>query len=195
MKKPQIESIRVRAIVDENPDISWIGEYTDKAMPWHICRRCGQFLHTAEMYDRIVADIEDVMYEFGNALDYEDLTEETEKRYSTIYNAMQTAIDRLSDRRHECDTNRYYREYNYFKPYAGGEEPGTKEYQASGMQDYDRAEALNNGQWHFIGIKASAIVSYTDGNGKRLETFESGGLWGIESDAPDCHKKEVNRIP
>ena len=50
------------------------------------------------------------------------------------------------------------REYRFFVPYAGGEEPGTDNYKVYGKQDYNRAEALNRGDWYLIGITARAEV-------------------------------------
>lgn len=53
-------------------------------------------------------------------------------------------------------------------------------------QDYQRMEALNEGQWAYMGITAEARVSYSSGNGsRRLEWLTSSGLWGIESDSGD----------
>ena len=84
---------------------------------------------------------------------------------------MQATIDSITIR-HESDFNAdtsYLGEYTY------------------GMQDYERMEGLNNGDWCFIGIIAEATVKYPiNNNGSyRLETFTSGGLWGIESDSGD----------
>ncbi len=78
------------------------------------------------------------------------------------------------------------REYRGFKPYANGEKQGTRAYYKYGLQDWKRAEGLNKGDWHYIGIVAEAVVSYPiNGGSRRLETLSSGGLWGIESDAGD----------
>lgn len=60
-------------------------------------------------------------------------------------------------------------------------------------QDYERIEALNRGEWHFIGIQVEARVSYgVEPNGhRRLEWFTSSGLWGIESDSSTDYLIEV----
>ena len=73
-----------------------------------------------------------------------------------------------------------------FKPYAGGEEAGTADYYKYGMQDFERMQALNNGEFSFIGIRAVATVYYPVGTAARLEKLSSGGLWGIESDCFDA---------
>ena len=46
MKKPKItvESVKVKRILDESPDTSFIGEYTNKWNKWAICRHCGQYI-------------------------------------------------------------------------------------------------------------------------------------------------------
>ena len=90
------------------------------------------------------------------------------------------------------------REYRSFRPYAGGEKPGTKRYRKYAMQDWRRMDGLQRGEWSFIGIEAGAVVGYEISDGGRggggvyrgLETLTSGGLWGIESDSGD-HLKEV----
>ena len=75
--------------------------------------------------------------------------------------------------------------FRCFKPYAGGEKPGTKEYKKYGLQDWKRMEALNKCEWNYIGIHAEAVVSYPcrTSDARRMETLRSSGLWGIESDA------------
>jgi hypothetical protein len=43
-----------------------------------------------------------------------------------------------------------------------------------------------------IGIKATAETAVSIGNNSwKLDRITSGGLWGIESDADDSHKKET----
>lgn len=61
-------------------------------------------------------------------------------------------------------------------------------------QDAERLAAFNRGDWYCIGIRAKAVVSYPCGNGsRRLETFTSSGLWGIESDSDADYIKTVER--
>ena len=62
------------------------------------------------------------------------------------------------------------------------------------MQDYRRMEAYEAGVWGMLGIRAEATVSYPvseDSGYRRLETFRSGGLWGIESDSGTDYFAEV----
>ncbi len=89
------------------------------------------------------------------------------------------------------------REYRFFKPYAGGEEKGTKDYYTYGRQDFKRMEGLLKGDWHFVGIMAEAeVLSPIEGmkDNFRVETLSSGGLWGIESDSGDYLKEVAQEI-
>lgn len=85
------------------------------------------------------------------------------------------------------------REYRFFKPCAGGEKPGTKNYYKYGRHDYARIVGLEREDWQYIGIMAAATVLYEMANGlRRLETFTSGGLWGVESDCAEHCKAMAN---
>jgi hypothetical protein len=81
------------------------------------------------------------------------------------------------------------REYRGFRPYAAGEKPGTPDYKTYGLQDYARAEALNRGDWSFVGIVADVYKA-----GVKLA---SSGVWGVESDSDqsyldECAEEEAN---
>jgi hypothetical protein len=183
----KIESVKVEAILDDDPDTSFLGEFTDTPEPWAVCRHCGRYVYDAERYDRVVGLIDERMYDLGE--EQLNCTDESAyPRMDKAYNALQMAADKLNSRLHDC--SQYTREYNYFKPYAGGEKEGTPNYKIYGLRDHARMEKLVQGDWHFIGIRAKAVVSHSNGgNCKRLETLHSDELWGIESDAGDYHKE------
>ena len=114
-----------------------------------------------------------------------------------FYEKLPTEMERDLDGRFLCkgepEIPSLGREYRFFKPYARGEERGTKDYYINGMQDFERMEGLNNGDWHFVGIVAEAKVLSPIRDVKdnfRIETLTSDCLWGVESDAGD-HLKEV----
>lgn len=72
-------------------------------------------------------------------------------------------------------------EFRYFLPAMSGEDTGNPD---SPEQDYQRAEALNRGEWCYVGIRASVRLSIPVGNGTSiLQTISTPGLWGIESDS------------
>lgn len=57
-------------------------------------------------------------------------------------------------------------------------------------QDRERLRAFNRGDWHMEGCIAFATVSTGAGPGsRRLQEFQSGGLWGIESDNTPEHRR------
>lgn len=64
-----------------------------------------------------------------------------------------------------------------------------------GFEANSKARLADYGNgWCMIGIRAEATVSYPIGQGsRRLETFRSGGLWGIESDSDASYFAEVAR--
>lgn len=131
--KPSIERVIIRKAVDTNPDLSFIGEYTDEAGEWYIERESGEYVH--------------------------DLPED-----------------------HETPTRS--REYRYFKPYAGGEKPGTSYYRKYGLQDFERMESYNNQQWCMIGITTEAeVLVPIAGDSCHVQQISGGSLWGIESDS------------
>ncbi len=86
------------------------------------------------------------------------------------------AIDR------EALGERSQHEYRYFHP----ANP------TFAMDDYRRYENFNNGHWSLEGCLARAVVSYPIGAGiRRLQIFDSSGVWGIESDSGDDYKLEI----
>ena len=102
--------------------------------------------------------------------------------------------ENLDDEQKEDAENTRSREYRGFKPYAGEEKEGTEDYYKYGLQDYERMEKLNKGDFCFIGIVANCKVKYPIGQGSfRLENFSSSGLWGIESDSGKDYLDEVGK--
>jgi hypothetical protein len=143
----KIFEVRVERLLDEDSDMSWLGEYTDELKDGVIVRQFDEF--------------------------YEKLPRDEEEDF----------IEPLPDRG---------REFRAFRPYAGGEKVGTDEYYKYGMQDYERMESFERQEWYFIGILAKARVGVSFDGGKtfNLDTFTSGGLWGIESDSDESYIKE-----
>lgn len=85
------------------------------------------------------------------------------------------------------------REYRCFRPYAGGERVGTKEYYINGMQDFKRAEDYNRGGWCFMVAHAEAqIITGTPGGGL-INVIKSGHLGGIESDGDQSYFTETKQ--
>lgn len=53
--------------------------------------------------------------------------------------------------------------------------------------DYARMIAFSDGQWEYIGIRATAEVVIAG----TCQTVTSGGLWGIESDSDAAYLQEI----
>jgi hypothetical protein len=87
------------------------------------------------------------------------------------------------DRKERGDMGRG--EYRYFNPAMSGEETGNPD---SPEQDYQRMEALQRGDWAYIGVIAKAEVQLTS---DLVQVLRSGGLWGVESDSGADYLKEV----
>lgn len=175
--KNHIEKVWIERQIDEQPGTSFIGEYTDKKSDWVICRHCGEFVAIAEKNQDRFYELQDEIYLLHNT----EKNEEEEKQLAA-YRAELEALDL-----HECPNSR--REFNYFKPYAGGEKEGTDDYQKYGKQDFERMESLNNGNWYFMGIIAKAEIRTESGT---MQVIRSGGLWGIESDSGE-YLEEVGK--
>ena len=173
----KLRSVKIKRIIDYDADTSDLGEYTDDDDDFNICRHCGEFIIDAERYNRII-DLMDSEYESA------EQEIENEKTWEIFDFAFLAVHNKFADKMHDCPHDS--RAYNNFKPYAGGEEAGTKEYYEYGLQDFKRMEGLEHGDWHFVGVIAEAVVEYeTETGNYRLETLTSSGLWGIESDAED----------
>lgn len=170
MRKNRIKSVRIERVMDDMGDTSTIGEYTDKKEDWAICRHCGEYIVVVEAPN---VKAEEIKEEIIN-LETEECDDDT--NHNQTIEELRKELNALD--LHTCQISR--REYNFFLPYAGGEEPGSKNYQEYGKQDFKRMEGLNNGDWSFVGIIAKAEIVTGLGT---LQTIRSGGLWGIESDA------------
>lgn len=58
---------------------------------------------------------------------------------------------------------------------------------AYAKHDKERLDAYNRGVWEMIGIRAVATIHIpVDDNTVKIQTIDSGGLFGIESDDHDC---------
>lgn len=185
MQKNKILKVWIEKKIDNYPDTSFIGEYTDKADDWNICRHCGEFVAIAEIPNRRAEEIENEIYELEN--DWRENSEIDGIKDSLLIHKINILNFELNNLDlHDCPHSS--REYNYFKPYAGGEKPGSDLYIQYGKQDFDRMESLNNGNWCFIGIVAYAEIVTKSGT---IQTIQSGGLWGIESDSDESYIQDV----
>lgn len=175
-----IEKVWIERVIDDSPDTSFLGEYTDEKSDWVICRHCGEFVAIAEEDNKEIDEIENEIIDLENEEIYE--AADNSKEIKELKDKLDNLI--LHDYPHNS------REYNYFKPYAGGEPEGSGDYITYGKQDFKRMESLNNGNWCFIGIIAKAEIRTKNGTS---QTITSGGLWGIESDSGESELDQVGK--
>lgn len=102
--------------------------------------------------------------------------------YLGEYKSSPGAEDRTIDREERGDMGR--NEFRYFIAAMSAKETGNPE---SVEQDYKRAEAMNRGEWWYVGIRAEARIVV----GETCQRITSGGLWGIESDSGADYFAEV----
>lgn len=69
--------------------------------------------------------------------------------------------------------------YRYFNP-------ANPEY---GRADFERMEAYNNDGWGMVGVYAEASITVAG----LIQTVQSGGLWGIESDSDPSYFAEIEK--
>lgn len=192
-----IEAIKILHIVDDSPDTSTLGNYSDtRESTYSIDRRhtsdCPSVsVEPQEASERIDRVIDYLNTQRTLAWDSTPLAEITaSSRYCAVDEALDTVVD-LQDSITECNCGAgevARNEYRYFngpiENYKGCSPEEMRKYIA---QDYARAEARNNGGWHYIGIRAEATIKIGD----TLQTISSGGLWGIESDSDDAYLNSV----
>jgi hypothetical protein len=181
--KNKIAQVVIEHAIDESPDTSMLGKYTNSRDEWNIDRKTGEYCHYEMTAERLIDTIQDRIY---------DLESESIEEYKAHNNTAKIAhLQKRLDNLKSCcfDGNIGRNEYRYFKPCAAGEKPGTPDYKKYGKQDYERAEALNNSDWCYIGIIAKAKIKV---NGC-TQTITSGGLWGIESDSGKDYIEEEEK--
>ena len=174
----RIHKVVIKRMVDESPDTSWLGEYSNRATnEFSIDRE-----HDADC-----------------------------PRF--------WANDDIPDDARDCDCSgsRDRGTYQYFNPgsvesfnenasWIPKDAPYKRVYWRSTMlenalKDYARSEAMNAGEFCFIGIRADAEYSVprlaNDGKPSNLgylaQEMTSGGLWGIESDSSPEYLKEIEQ--
>ena len=184
LHKNKILSITVESRIDDYPDVSWIGKYTNSADEWNIDRETGRFVHSEIVRDRLVETIEERILE----------KEDDNPNFANIN--IEKEEKRLDKIRESIDYSPLNRnEYRYFQPEAGGEKPGTPDYKKHAYQNYESMEGLNRGDWGFIGIIAKATVQTVSGGTQHIT---SAGLWGIGSDSEEHHtivaKEEIDSL-
>ncbi len=212
MKKgKRILSVTLKRMVDESPDTSWLGEYSNRPTSEFSIDRahsedCASVdpkakaaKKTLEHVQQTVGDLHnDVLAQYNGTLANEKLDSEKDA-LDEAYDVVGELIDSVD----ECDCGEHgdvqRGEYRYFNPsFNYVDEQGKalpentpEEVRKYVRQDYERMESLNRGDWSFIGISAEAEVWNADT--QVVQRIHSGGLWGIESDSEQSYLEEVEQ--
>lgn len=100
------------------------------------------------------------------------------------YDSRPGAPDRTIDR--EALKGKMTHELQYFIAVNGPEETGNPN---SVMQDYERMEAFEAGEWHYLCFRAEAQVQLTEDG--PIQTIVSGGINAVAS---DCESHEIEEL-
>lgn len=195
----RILSVTVKRMIDGSPDMSHLGEYGQRAKSkYAIDRRHSEDCQSIQPTN---AEATGILERAAEYLDREYLDDAghlgTAMREALGIDESIKTLDDACDSVTACDCNQRYdsREHPYFNPnhenYKGCPEDEIRKYC---RQDYERAEALNRGEWCYIGIRADAewsVTSAMTGDTFPMEAVKSVGCWNVESDAGEDHHKEI----
>jgi hypothetical protein len=192
--KAKILSVRIERKPDETPDTSWLGEYTQKCSGWFIDLEAGNLCELGGHV--ILADNPPG-----------DTPGRNDYRYISGFQHDAASWDHCSDkdvaagflnlRYHQGET-RWGKStrLNIFEKYGvrGWRSATTRAAKirvcnvAYCCLDAQRLHDLNRGEWHYVGIIAKAEFQV---GSSLVQTFRSGGLWGVESDSDESYFTQI----
>lgn len=198
----RIHKVTIKRMVDESPDTSWLGEYSNKQKSEYSIDRAHS-LDCPINTGRITGACPSC------GVAYPDADWTTNVECSACHDA-------VLEPETECDCGEYgdmrRNEYQYFNPSFNyvdktGKAIDTPEnVRKYTCQDYERMESLNRGDWCFIGIRADAeiqaaatwensVVSKASWHSPvaPYQTITSGGLWGLESDTDSANLELIEQ--
>jgi hypothetical protein len=172
----EIRRVIMHRVGDSDPDLSYLGEYSNQAGPHAIatfgpeqgdeaiCYECAEAIlyHDGEWHHGTFRTIEDE--------DDFDHTPEPDDNYH-------------GGRAHQAG------KYRYFNPSNRGEGLSDDEAATCRYADFQRMESYNEGQWSMVGVYAQASIVVAG----IIQTVQSGGLWGIESDSDESYFAEIEK--
>jgi hypothetical protein len=205
IRSKRILGVTIRRMIDESPDTSHLGEYSNRPKTEYAIDRAhsedcasaqprefeaaGEWGYWNGTAEGLLERIYDAIQRIDPSSD--SYNEDEEKSLETL----RELIDGF-----ECDCGEHgdmgRNEFRYFNPSfnyvtkegrpAEGLTP--EDVRKYTRQDYDRMESLNAGNWCYIGIRAEAQVNVT---GNLVQRITSGGLYGVESDSDRSYFAEV----
>jgi len=197
-QKKRILSVTVKRMVDESPDTSWLGEYSQ--------RKTSEFsIDREHSLDCVVNSPNEVGQQWIERIRKQVVNDCSVWSPEEVLDATYDTLDECSDALYECDCDGRgdmgRGEYRYFNPsfnYVDKNghalpENTPEEVRKYVRQDYERMEAGNRGDWCMLGVAAEAEV--WNPVSQVVQRIHSGGLWGIESDSGDyIAEEEKNQL-
>jgi hypothetical protein len=203
----RILSVTIKRMMDESPDTSYLGEYSNRPKSEYAIDRahsedCASVSpeaqrakETLEHAQQTAGDIHNaVLAQYNGTLANEKLDTEREA-LDDAYNL----LGELADEVVECDCGERgdmeRNEYRYFngnvENYKGESPENIRKYV---RQNYARMESLSRGDWCYMGIRGEAQIAVpTAPKNSIIQTITSGGLWGIESDSDKDYLASVEQ--
>ena len=213
-KSKRILAVKVKRMVDESPDTSYLGEYAQRpASEFSIDRAHSEdcasvesnHRQTVDALERIIGHL-DVIRRSPDVADNPDSTE-----WEGLDEAMDILVD-LQTEAMECDCGERgdmdRNEYRYFNPsfnYVDKQDKPLDGLTAQDVrkyvrQDYERMERLRAGDWCYIGIRAEAEIAIfqpkqhpLDPDQATTQTITSGGIYGVESDSKREYLESIGK--
>jgi hypothetical protein len=182
----RILSVKIRRVVDENPDTSYLGEYSKSPnSPFSIDRAhsedCAFVSDLAWKASQTLQNAQKTVGDLQTAVDYDSDSAEWEALETAYYQ-----LEELAENVVECDCGERgdmeRGQYQFFNPsFVNSREEA--------RYAHERMESLNRGSWQYIGIRAVADVT----TNTVVQHITSGGLWGIESDSSRDYLESIER--
>jgi hypothetical protein len=190
----RILSVTLKRILDDSPDTSYYGEYSQRpSSRFSIDRAHAESCASLETNHRKALDTLERVLSYVTTLYNAEFADANNARYATNgdedtneVDALQEACDTLISLQEDvqaCDCGErgdmQRNEYRYFNPSfnyvdehgepinAGGGDTLTEdEVIKYTRQDYERMEALNAGHWCFVGVRAEAEIAIDIGRSR-----------------------------
>jgi acetolactate synthase regulatory subunit len=198
----RIVSVTIKRAYDENPDTSYLGEYSSKRKSEYTIERrheqeCNLNSNVApsrEMLERVLARAEaehNIVCENHTTFTSDECWAcDVEAKNQASVDLIREQIDALD----ECNCGGVHIDRNSFElfnpnfeNYKGLPDAEVRRYC---WQDYERLEGLHNQNWYFLGIVAEAeIEAIVDG--KPYTTELTASVFGIESDSDRDYLKST----
>jgi hypothetical protein len=175
----EIRSITMHRVMDTDPDLSYLGEYSDSPGEHAIDRRVaepGDQACCKRCYWSIQYDEPGGWHHIHQNDEPYSETEEAEADHDAEPDSDYSG--------HGWDSHTY----RYFNPvwenYTSCEPQDAAKYERA---DFERMEAYNRGEWQMVGVVAVAeiVVAGT------IQFLRSGGLYGTESDSDPSYFAEI----